>query len=528
MDISSSHQRIIRFGMFEADLSAGELRKSGLKIKIQEIPLRVVACLLEQPADVNTREELREALWGRSLIALGAVATILSSPHALWADDWPRFRGPNGSGVSKSDNLPSHLGASKDALWRVKTPVGKSSPIISRGRIFLTGNDGDQRLTLCVDAKTGALLWRQQLRAPRMWPHHEKGDSSAPTPVSDGQNVYVFFPDIGLLSYGLKGGERWRVPLGPFESVYGTATSPILAGNKVILKLDQISESVLAAYSTHDGELVWRTERGESSGAYSTPILLTKEDEIQQVLVPGSLQLASYDVRNGDKLWWVSGLSASSYSGPVADQHAVYLAMAAAAEPVPQFEDLDQNNDGIFAPAEAPPGIRKIVAAWAQALGNRDGQLDKEEFLRVRARLWSGRSVVLSISWGGTGDRTEDAIRWKYFRGFPQVPSPLLYDGLLYLLKDGGILTALDPATGEAEKVGRLRDAIDSYYASPVAGDGKIYTASETGMLSVIKAGTEWRVMSTTDLDESIYATPAIADDRIYVRTERSLYAFGR
>lgn len=344
--------------------------------------------------------------------------------------------------------------------------------------------------------------------------------------MSDGTNVYVFFPDVGLLAYGPAGEELWTVTLGPFQSIYGISTSPVVANDKVILNLDQLSGSFLAAYFTRNGELAWRRNRPESSGAISTPIVLRQPSRPVQVLVPGSLGLARYDVRSGEELWSVGGLAAASFSGPVADQDSVYLAMASTERNL-SFAIFDKNSDGYLVSAEAPTGLEEAVGTWGRSIGDRDGRVDQDEFLEIRRYLQNGRTSVLEVSLDGSGAQSEKAIRWQYFKGFPLIPSPLFYDGLIYLLKGGGILSSLDPATGQEVKVGRLRDAVDAYYASPVAGDGKIYAASEGGKLSVIKAGADWSVLSTTDLEEPIHATPAIYKGRLFIRTAEALYAFG-
>ena len=294
----------------------------------------------------------------------------------------------------------------------------------------------------------------------------------------------------------------------------------------MILKLDQLAGSFIAAYLTKNGELAWRRKRPDSGGAYSTPIVIGQPTGASRLFVPGSSWVALYDANNGEDLWSFEGLAASSFSGPIVGQGAAYLAMAAP-ETRPRFSAWDKDGDGYVISSEAPPSIQEAVATWGQAVGDRDGRVDEDEFLTIQRLLNSGRASVLSIDLAGSGRRDENAIRWQYHKGFPLVPSPLLYEGLIYLLKGGGILTTLDPSTGDEVKVGRLREAIDVYYASPVAGDGKIYTASEGGKVSVIEAGPEWSVLSTTDLDETIMATPALCDGRIYIRTERSLYAFG-
>ncbi|MEZ5395769.1 MAG: PQQ-binding-like beta-propeller repeat protein [Bryobacterales bacterium] len=135
-------------------------------------------------------------------------------------------------------------------------------------------------------------------------------------------------------------------------------------------------------------------------------------------------------------------------------------------------------------------------------------------------------NAVQAIKLGGQGDMTESAIRWRYYKTLPNVPSPLLFGDVLYLVKDGGIVTALDKKTGEVTKQGRLRDAMDRYFASPVAADGKVFMASETGVVSVLNPGPQWDVVQVNDMGEEIWATPVITDGRLYLRTKSALYCF--
>jgi outer membrane protein assembly factor BamB len=133
-----------------------------------------------------------------------------------------------------------------------------------------------------------------------------------------------------------------------------------------------------------------------------------------------------------------------------------------------------------------------------------------------------------AIRLGGKGDRTEGAFRWRYYKSLPNIPSPLLYNGIVYMVKDGGIVTALDARTGEVVKQGRLREAMDRYFTSPVAAAGYIFMISETGKVSVLKPGADWEVIRVNDMAEEVHATPAILDGRIYLRTASALYCFSQ
>src|SRR6185503_13362994 len=142
-----------------------------------------------------------------------------TSPAAT--NDWLQFRGPNGTGVADGPTLPAQFGATKNVAWKASVPFGRSSPVVTADRVFLTGSEGDKLVTLALDRKTGKMLWRRDVQRARQMTIYKANDAASPSPVSDGKNVYVFFAELGLISYGPDGKERWRVPLGPFNSFYG-------------------------------------------------------------------------------------------------------------------------------------------------------------------------------------------------------------------------------------------------------------------------------------------------------------------
>src|SRR5687768_12306905 len=154
-------------------------------------------------------------------------------------NEWLQFRGPSGTGVADGPTLPAQFGAAKNVAWKVAVPFGRSSPVVTGDRVFLTASEGDKLVTLALDRKTGKMLWRRDVVRARHMPIFKANDAASPTPVSDGENVYAFFAELGLISYGPDGRERWRVPLGPFNSFYGMGGSPVLAGNTLVLVADQ-------------------------------------------------------------------------------------------------------------------------------------------------------------------------------------------------------------------------------------------------------------------------------------------------
>jgi len=464
-------------------------------------------------------------------------ATVVASAGAgapAANDDWSRFRGPNGKGVAETSNLPTEVGPETNVVWKTTLPPGHSSPILSDDRIFLTAVDGTDLLTLAVDRATGAELWRHTAPASPTDPPDPRNNPAAPSPVTDGEMVVVFFADYGMIALDIDGNELWKLPLGPFDNVYGMGASPILFEDTVILAADQTTGSYLLAVSREDGSEVWRTERPEAKSGHATPILWEDPDGRTQLLIPGSFFLSAYDARNGRRLWWVSGLSFEIKSTPVIHDGMIFV-------------------NGFGSPMQQP-GAQPDIAPWEEAVAqdkDGDGKLSRQEVAGTHAEGWIGftdldhdgyydaedwayfraaitsENGVLAIKLGGSGDMTEENIVWKYHRAVPQLPSPLVYEGVLYMINDGGIVTSFDPATGEVIDQGRLSGAVDAYYASPVAADGKIYFVSELGLVAVVQPGGSIDEVVVSDLDDLTYGTPAIADQRIYIRTRNTLYAFG-
>jgi outer membrane protein assembly factor BamB len=466
----------------------------------------------------------------------GALAVIWLCGTSPQAGDWPRFRGPNGSGVTDAHNLPVDFGPARNVAWKAAVPPGHSSPVVTRDRIFLTAYEGQKLFVICLERSTGKELWKRSIVRTRSERKSQGNDPATPTPSTDGENVYAFFSDFGLISCDRQGAERWRVPLGPFTAPHGMASSPILADDKVILVADQTENSYIAAFNQNTGRLAWRTERPNFVGGYTTPILYKPEGGAVQVVVSGPLELASYSVKTGKKLWSVNGTGVMPVSSPVVNRNTFYVYTDA----VPPFEMLikdmkaDKNGDGKITPDEFPdPAFRGAVLAIDRKYGNKDGAVDAAEWNRALGLTQGGNNSFLAVDVGEINGRTDQSpagkIKWRVTKFLTDSSSVLLYQDVIYLVKSGGIVTTIDPETGEILNQGRLKDALDSYFASPVAADGKVFFVSQAGKVSVVKAGgNDWEVLAVNDLGEECYATPAIADDRIYIRTQDTLYSFGR
>lgn len=470
-----------------------------------------------------------------------ALATCVAAAGtaAMQAEDaeaWTRFRGPNGSGVAESEGLPAQLDPEDGVRWRTPLPPGRSSPVLSDELVLLTGYEDEALLVLALERTTGEVRWRREAPRDRVSKVDARNDAASPSPVVAGDRVVAFFPDYGLVAYGLDGEPAWRVPLGPFDNMYGMGASPVVEGERVLLACDQSTGSYLLAVSLADGEELWRTPRPEARSGHCTPIVYRPENAGPQLLLPGSFLLDAYDLASGKKVWWASGLSFEMKSVPVLHKGLVFvngygspMNQPGNQVEVPTFAEAlaagDADGDGRIAPAEMPESRAKAWFAFVDLDG--DGHLTDGEWAYLEAALGS-LNGMLAIRAGGTGNRTDEATVWSYRRSVPQLPSPLVYRDVLYMLNDsGGLLVAFRPEDGEVLTKGRLEAAQDNYYASPVAGGGRVYFVSESGIVTVLPAGGSFEPTSTTELDERCYTTPALSRGRVFLRTEQALYCFG-
>lgn len=473
---------------------------------------------------------------------------FLSLAALLPAADWPMFRGPNGSGIAPVTSAPTEFGPAKNVVWKTPLPFGHSSPVITGDLIFLTGAEGGERVdagrgdkvrdeggklfTLCLDRKSGKILWRREAPRPRIERYQKVNSPASPSPATDGKNVFIFFADYGLLSYSKDGAERWRTPIGPFNNVNGHGSSPIVYKDLVILVCDQDSGSFLLALDKNTGRERWRVDRSEVTRSYVTPAILTPRNGPDELIVPGAYQVTSYNAATGEKLWWVRGFSWQPKSLPVIENGVIFVhgweggGEAETPTETPTWEEAlklyDANKDGKIIQDEIDPKMQKSF--YLLDLDGK-GYLAPRDWDFYRARR-AARNTLLAIRPGGRGDLTSTAILWRMQKFLPNVPSPLVHNGIVYLVKDGGILSSVDAKTGEILKQGRLTGALDTYYSSPVAAAGKIYLFSQNGIATVLKAGAQWEPLATIDMDEPIFATPAFLDDNMYLRTRGHLYCF--
>src|SRR3990172_6285449 len=224
----------------------------------------------------------------RTVAAAGIVTALVGASllgQRETTPDWARFRGPNGSGVSSAKNVPIEFGPGKNVQWRVELPLGYSSPILFRDRIYLTGARDKTLVTMALDRANGKILWERAAPAEAKPPIDKRNNPASPSVAVETNAVYVFFPDYGLIAYDFAGKELWTLPLGPFNNIYGMGASPVIAGDLLLLAVDQSRGSHLLALDKRTGKERWKTARPEATSGHATPIVWRAPNGRDQILL---------------------------------------------------------------------------------------------------------------------------------------------------------------------------------------------------------------------------------------------------
>ncbi len=444
------------------------------------------------------------------------------------------FRSNEGLADPAQSPLPARLDNTGALRWRIPLDPGHSTPILSSGKIFLTAYHAEthELTVMALDEKTGRILWRNGTSVERVEQTHPIGSPATATPACDGRRVYVFFGSLGLLCFDLDGKKLWEYKAGPFQDEYGAGSSPVLVEGKVILNQDHDVDSFLLAVDGATGRQVWKTPRPDAVRSYATPAVWNHNGHTE-LLVAGALELAGYDPSSGQKSWWVNGLARIVIPTPLPAGNRVYMASWAPGGDSTRRISLDSwqvalskwdtNHDGKLSRAEITD--REVLDRFFRMDLNQDGVLDQHEWERHADIFRRAQNAMLAVRPDGAGEQSESVIRWKHMRGAPYVSTPVLDHGILYMVKEGGIVTKLQAEDGHLLQEERI-PGFGNYFSSPVAGDGKVYFASEAGTVSVMASQPEWRVLSSRDFHEKIYATPAFGKGALYVRTEEALYCF--
>jgi outer membrane protein assembly factor BamB len=415
----------------------------------------------------------------RTTLTLLLTAFILIG--SLSADNWYRWRGPNNDGVSQATNAPIHWSQTENVRWRLPLPgEAASTPIVWEDKIFLTSAEGDALVLMCINTE-GEELWKRTIARGNRVVNRGEGNSAAPSPVTDGEHVWAFFGTGDLVCYDFQGNEVWHTNLadryGRFNLYFVMATTPLLDKDRLYVQLIHSNAWLVLALDKMTGKEIWKHNRDsdateECEHAYTSPILY-RDAEREYLVVHGADYVTAHSLEDGSEIWRCGGLNPEASYNP---------SLRFVASPV------------------ATEGL--IVVPSAK------------------------NGPVLGIDPAAQGDITNSEWqRWKLRQGTPDVPSPLIHEGLIYLCGERGDLKCLDAETGE--QFYRERTHRHRHRASPVYANGFIYLTSRDGVITVVRAGHEFEIVASNTMDEVIAASPAIANGTLYLRSYQALYAIG-
>jgi outer membrane protein assembly factor BamB len=429
---------------------------------------------------------------------------LLVAPWIRSSDEsnWPQWRGPGAAGVSKDENFPTEWSTTKNVLWRTAIPgLGHSSPIVWEDRIFLTSSlDGEivpghsavkhyrngeeyvhpdatgaershTLLVLCIDRKTGDILWQREAYEGTVYDdHHRRNTYASGTPVTDGKVVYAFFDAEGLYCYDFEGELVWKKSLGPIaKGGMGYGMSPVLYENLIILQCDQEygEGSFIAALDRRTGETVWRVPRSHRR-SWATP-LLAHTNGHAELVASGAESVIAYDPTNGEELWRCRGVISHPIPSPVSAFGMVFLSAG------------------------------------------------------------SGAKHAFAVRLGGSGGLNGTShIAWEYNKGTSYVASPIVYGNYIYLLTNAGLVTCIEARTGEVVYADGRVPTATTFRSSPVAFDDKILLSSEDGDTFILKAGPKHEILGTNSIGEPIWASPALSRGQIFIRGQKHLYCIAK
>ena len=409
-----------------------------------------------------------------SLLILFLVATVAR------ADNWPQWRGPDGNGVARGTSFPTTWTKDSNVLWRVPLPGrGASTPIVWQDRIFLTCGAEGQNTALCYDL-AGKPVWSVKLGAERAG-KHVKASGSNPSPVTDGNSVFVYFKSGELAALDMAGKVLWETNL---QKTYGDdtlwwdlGTSPVLTDKHLVVACMHSGPSFLVAFDKATGKVAWKHDRNldapvEATQSYSTPVVVTDSKGVQTIYVLGADHVTAHAATDGHELWRVGG--------------------------------LNPEQNGYFRSIASPVIVGDVLIA-PYARGN----------------------TITAIRLGGSGDVTQSHVLWTRKGIGSDVPTPTAVQGKLYVCTDRGEVACLDVATGNELWRERVEKNRNGFSASPILAGNKLYVTREDGTTFVLEQGEPFRVIATNPLDEFTVATPVFVNGKILLRTYDHLYCIG-
>lgn len=414
---------------------------------------------------------------------LAAVVICLTQAAISHAENWPQWRGPNNDGISSETNLPTNWSATQGVLWKLKMPgMSGATPVVWGDRIFVTSAAGDELVLMCISTK-GETLWQKTIAKGNLSARSDEGNAASPTPTTDGKHIWGCFGNGDLACVDFEGNIIWKVSLperyGKFRYQFGMHMTPVLHGDQLYIQLIHSVPAYVIALEKATGKEVWKQERksdgrAECEHSYASPVIW-QNGEKAYLVAHGNDYATAHDLKDGSEIWRLGDLNPKSKYNATLRFVTTPLA----------------TKDLIIIPtAKNGP----VVAVKPDATG--------------------------MITTGSPHEQ------WRRSNNTPDVPSPLIHDGLLYLCRENGVLMCLDVKTGE-EQYPPQRTHDHRHRASPVYADGKIYLTSRDGVVSVIKAGRKFELLSQNKMEDSISASPVISGGRIYLRGFEYLYAIG-
>jgi outer membrane protein assembly factor BamB len=487
------------------------------------------------------------------LLACSAAAALLVATCVLRADEWPQFRGPNCTGISLSTKpLPAKFSATENVRWSEKIGEGIGSPVVAAGRVFVSAMTGDEQVSLfAFDAESGKKLWQRDWRTGPLAEIHKTNSQASSTPAADADRVYFYFTTLGLLAVDAKtGAEAWQysLPTPFFVFKWGPGMSPVLYRDLVLMCQDDDLYPSIHAIDKATGQMRWKDDRPDMAVNYSHPVVCTANGR-DDIVVAGTGLLIGYDPATGRRRWQARTLLRNIKTTPVSLDGVLYISIQSGGIANQWLASVDRattgNNDNKLDKGEIQAFVGQDPvpeAFFAKTFGrgdlNRDGVLEGREldvafmhpdnfagvdFTRVGEN--AAEQMIVAVRGGGEGDVTASHVLWKHKTKYTDhIVSPLVADGRLFLLKEGGISTVFEMKGGTAVRAAKRVGAGGSYFASPILADGKIYLAGENGTVVVLKNSAGYEELAQNDMGESILATPAIADGRLYIRTRTQLF----
>jgi outer membrane protein assembly factor BamB len=465
---------------------------------------------------------------------------------------WPQFRGLNGSGVANENARPPVEFKDKNLVWKTDLPVGFSSPVIWNDKIFITGSIEDKKelITICLNRKDGKILWQKSAFPDTLERYTSFSNAATNTVVTDGERVVIYFASCGLICYNMLGEEQWKYPKLSTKFPYNNATSPVIAGNKLIYLDDEGSERYLLALDKITGQVKWKTTLKlvpfPDQGGQSTPCVYNNIIVIHRVG-----EVAGYSVNDGSNLWNYQILTEGEGSPVMAGSKVVVNCWHNFGEDVehpkfPDFGDLiqkyDSNKNGRISKSELPDnimlfqrvelnGIEGTIASLKEYFEtfdkNNDKEFDREEWnaLTNMMKTYEKPSSLVAINSESRGQLSDSLLPWKITRHIPEIPSPICYKNRVYMIADGGFLSCINPETSNIIYQTRVGNP-GAYFATPVAANGLVYLFGYNGRLTVVKAGDKFKIVARYNFRDNIVATPAIIGNSIYIRTKKGLLAY--